>query len=229
MAEWVTRVSDIYAQMMLNDSEKQNNALCVLANLFDLGWSLEAICGTLGNIQIESYINPGACEGNRGIPTTGNLYYGGGLGLIQWTDYPAYSKRHVHPLLWYANQVNGNWYDGNLQCYLIDKADDSSITSCGEGVGPLWGWMRYLSYPYIPFSDYKVFTGSVDDATTYWYYCLERPSEYDTTLQTRKDYANYWYSYLQGEDPPIPTPTPTPPVYASGKKMPLWMMCRRPH
>lgn len=230
MAEWVTRVSDILSQSTLTDTEKQNNALCAMAILNrELGWSLEAVAGALGNIQRESSLNAGACESGRGIPRSGSLYYGGGLGLIQWTDYPAYTKRYVHPLLWYADYVDGNWYDGSLQCRLLDKATDPVITDCGVGQGARWGWMQSSDYPSISFDAYRSFTGSVDDAATYFYHCMEMHSSYQDALDLRKSYANYWYSYLQGEDPDPPEPTPTPPVYGSKTKMPVWMLCRRPY
>lgn len=227
MAEWICRVSDNYSQSVLSQSEMETNALNIMAILNkQMGWSLEAVAGALGNMQRESTLNPGACEGGRGVPAQNALYYGGGLGLIQWTDYPAYQREHVHPILWSARHFNQNWWDGTFQCTLLGYANDATITSCGEGVGALWGWLESNSYPSISFPDYKNFTGSVDDATEYWYFCMEMHSTYEDAMELRKQYANYWYSFLQGEDPPIPTPSPTPSIY---KKMPLWMKTLRPH
>lgn len=228
MAEWVTRVSDIMRIWDLTDSEMETNALNVSYVLADLGWSQSAIAGALGNIDKESSINPGACETNRGVPVNYSIYFGGGLGLIQWTDYPAYSKQHVHPLLWYADDVGADWWDGTMQCELMDKADDSTITSCGQGVGPLWGWMQPSSGAYIPFSQYKVFTGTPEQAAEYWLYDLERPGDISSVLQERQVIARYWYDFLDGKTPTRPV-VPTDPIVRESKQgMPVWMMCSRP-
>ena len=230
MAEWVTRISDVGSVYRLSQSEMQNNAENVLAILNEqLGWSLNAVAGVLGNMQSESTINPGACEEPRGIPRTGSLYYGGGLGLIQWTDFPAYQQQFVHPLLWYANQVSGSWWDGTLQCNLVNLADDFSVTSCGTGQSR-WGWLSSGTYP-MSFSDFKVYTGTPEDAAVIWLYNLERGG-YDTA-EIRKSRARYWYDYLQGMSPEPPSPPPpTPPTPTPSKQskgMPVWMMCRRPY
>lgn len=55
------------------------NAQYILDFLLSRGWTKNAICGMLGNMQTESTINPGIWEGqNLGDMT-------GGFGLVQWT------------------------------------------------------------------------------------------------------------------------------------------------
>lgn len=233
MAEWVVRISDIASVYSLTQSEMQTNAENALAVLNgQLGWSLAAVAGALGNAQAESGLNPGTCEQGRGTPRSGSVYFGGGVGLIQWTDYPPYVQSAVHPLLWYARQVSGSWWDGTLQCQLMNYAADPSITSCGMGQGARWGWMDNGSGVYIDFDSYRAFNGTPEDAAKYWLYDLERPASY-STLGARQSYARYWYDYLQGmspepPDPPSPEP-PTPTPSKQSKGMPVWMMCRRPY
>lgn len=230
MAEWVTKISDTPAQSVLTQSEMEQNALNVMAILCkDYYWSLTAVAGALGNMQVESHINPGACEWYRGVPSSSSLYYGGGLGLIQITDYRPYIKEHVHPILWCADYANENWWDGKFQCQMLTMATNSIWTACGEGVGALWGWMESPTYPSIPFNDYIGYTGTPDEAAEYWYYCMESHMTEQYELEARKSNALYWYDFLLDKDPDIPTPSPTPPVYSSKKGMPVWMMCRRPH
>lgn len=229
MASWVCVISDILSVASISMADRKTNAENVLAILNgQLGWSFEAVCGVLGNMEAESYVNPGACESNRGIPRTGSIYYGGGIGLIQWTDLPAYTKENVHPLLWYADRVSGQWWDGTLQTNLINYADDYTITSCGT-TQPRWGWISSAAHP-LSFADYKAYTGTPEDAATYWLYNLER-GDYGSEA-TRRVNARYWYNVLQGltPDPPDPTPPtpPTPVPSRRGNNMPLWMMCRRP-
>ena len=43
----------------LTQSEMENNAIEFFNKMSSLGWSINAICGMLGNIQTESNINPG--------------------------------------------------------------------------------------------------------------------------------------------------------------------------
>lgn len=55
------------------------NAQYILDYLGSRGWTKNAICGMLGNMQTESTINPGIWQGLQ----TGNM--SGGYGLVQWT------------------------------------------------------------------------------------------------------------------------------------------------
>lgn len=224
MSEWVIRLSDQPSVYQLSEPERNNNVYCFFSEMSNKGWSLEAIAGALGNIRWESYFNPGTCEIGRGIPRTGTEYYAGGLGLIQWTDYPPYTGQYVNPLLWYADQVNGNWWSGNLQCDLIDLADDPVITDCGVGQGARWGW---LSNPtaYIPFSDYKIYTGPVADATKIWLYSLERGG-YDT-LSQRQFYAEYYYEWLSGQEPDTPVDPDHPSYDDEEYYTDFWVMLGR--
>lgn len=225
MSEWVVRISDKASELTLSEPERNNNAYCFFSEMSNKGWTLEAICGALGNIRLESTINPGACEINRGQPRVGSLYFGGGLGLIQWTDYPAYVQQYVNPLLWYANRVNGSWWSGNLQCDLIDLADDPVITDCGEGQGARWGWLNN-SHAYLPYSEYKAYTGSVADAAEIFMWSMERPGD-SSTLSQRQFYASYWYDYLGGMTPDTPTDPTDPEHDMERKRMPIWFYTGR--
>jgi hypothetical protein len=155
-------------------------------------------------METESTLNPGACEYGHGVPGT-SLKYPGGLGLIQWTDYPAYAGINVNPVLWYAAQVNKKWSNGTFQCQMLNKADDSSVTACGMGDGPRWGWQTSSSYPSISFSSYKTYTGSASTAAEYWYYCMEMHSTYAASLPQRKQQAQTWLSYIQQHRDDFPT------------------------
>lgn len=59
--------------------EKTINAQYILDYLTVKGWTKNAICGMLGNMETESTINPGLWE----VPHTGDFNYG--YGLVQWT------------------------------------------------------------------------------------------------------------------------------------------------
>lgn len=62
----------------LDQSQMENNALLLASYFSAKGWSLNAICGMLGNMQSESTINPGRWESGVVAPESG-------YGLVQWT------------------------------------------------------------------------------------------------------------------------------------------------
>lgn len=68
----------------LSMPEMTENAEYILSYLTGAGWTKNAVCGLLGNLQTESTINPGIWEGLN----EGNL--SGGYGLVQWTPATKY-------------------------------------------------------------------------------------------------------------------------------------------
>lgn len=214
MASWYSSNSG------LADRQMQHNARLFFDNMSYLGWSREAVMGALGNIQQESTVNPGICE--RGLPENNTIYYGGGLGLIQWTDYPSYTATKPHPLLWYAQLVRGRWNDGDLQCKLLNEATNPDITWCGLDEGARWGWIDSSTYPTtMSFEAYKAFDGDVETACEAFYYCMEWHSPIEEgSLSRRKGYAASWHEYFK-------TYEPGPPNWLVKRKgMPVWMMVR---
>ena len=209
---WTIRTLD--NGVWLTEAEQQGNATEIYNALSALGWSFLAICGALGNMTHESGgLNPGACERGRGIPAVGTIKYGGGLGLIQWTDYPRpYTGTYNHPLLWNAVRLGQPWYSGNLQCTLLNLATDPVATDCGEGLGAVWGWLTSSSYPSLGFNEYKAVTGRTpEEVAEIFFYCMESHGFNDGTIPARQRYARYWYDYLLGGQPEPPAPEPPDP------------------
>ena len=68
----------------LSLSQMKDNAQYILGYLLGKGWTKNAICGMLGNMQTESTINPGIWQGLN----EGDL--DGGFGLVQWTPATKY-------------------------------------------------------------------------------------------------------------------------------------------
>ena len=88
MSEWIAK------NAFLTRSEMENNARIIYNYFTSKGWTKNAIAGMLGNIEVESTINPGIWE---------NLDpYGGGFGLVQWTPYTKYSN-------WAGSDWETNW------------------------------------------------------------------------------------------------------------------------
>lgn len=88
MSEWIAK------NAFLTRAEMENNATIIYGYFTSKGWTKNAIAGMLGNIEVESTINPGIWE---------NLDpYGGGFGLVQWTPYTKYSS-------WAGSDWETNW------------------------------------------------------------------------------------------------------------------------
>ena len=73
----------------LSLAQMKVNAQYILDYLLAKGWTKNAVCGMLGNMQTESTINPGIWEGLQ----EGDL--NDGVGLVQWTPATKY--------LWWAD------------------------------------------------------------------------------------------------------------------------------
>jgi len=82
--------------------EMQSNAQYIFNYLTAVGWTVNAVCGVLGNMQTESTINPAIWQSLD----EGNL--SGGFGLVQWTPATKY-------LDWAsANNLTPEAMDSNL-------------------------------------------------------------------------------------------------------------------
>ena len=76
----------ISANRYLNMDEMKVNARYISGRLLTLNWTYESIAGILGNMEVESTINPGIWEGLQ----EGNM--SGGYGLVQWTPATKYTN-----------------------------------------------------------------------------------------------------------------------------------------
>lgn len=183
-AEWddVEDEGFISANRYLTMVEMQINAKYIYKKLHNLGWSLNAISGMLGNMQRESTINPGIWqnlnEGNRD----------GGFGLVQWT--PA-SK-----LIDWA-ELN-NWDEAHIevQCMKIHYEMTDNIQ-----------YIPTDTYP-MSFREFSVSTAEPEYLASVFLHNYERAGV--SAESERKANARYWYDYLKdlkpGWEPPDPEP-----------------------
>ena len=168
----------------LTQEEKEKNVDMFRA-YFEGYMTLESMAGILGNMQRESYLNPGQGELNKDFDTR----YG--YGLIQWTPGSVITN--------WSDERGLTWYSGQTQCYRI-KCEGERI----EGVGGTW--LPTSDYPYsweecCALSDYEEATKA---------YLFERERAGVSALDLRLQYAREWYEYLT--ESPGPTPPPDPPV-----------------
>lgn len=186
------------------------------------GWSINAICGMLGNMQAESTINPAFIqETNRyRLPNSANSladvpnsvmknfymeYYGVtrkafAIGLVQWDGYSTSNGERQQKLVAYAIRNNYNWYDGVCQMYRLrgEWQSDSQY----HFFNPVTiGGVRYT------FANYVTSYASPTNLAHAWQAGYERNAG---GLGFRGVNAEWWYNYFTGGEPPEPIEPPDP-------------------
>lgn len=101
----------------LSFAQMTENANYILSYLTGQGWTRNAICGILGNMQSESTINPGIWEGlNSNNPS-------GGFGLVQWTP----STKYINWCI--SRGINPPDINSNLQRILYEVENNLQFYS----------------------------------------------------------------------------------------------------
>lgn len=67
----------------ISNDQEAKNAEYIYKYLYAKGWTLNAVCGVLGNMEYESGINPGRWQGDK-------VNVGPAYGLVQWDPYSKY-------------------------------------------------------------------------------------------------------------------------------------------
>ena len=174
VSEWIK------GNRYLSQSEMENNAV-IIRNFFnDRNYSLEAICGILGNIQQESTVNPGLWQNFQQGSTTL------GFGLVQWT-----------PSTKYTNWANANGY-------AIDDGD-WQLTWIHELTVPTGQWIPTPQYN-MSWSEFIHSTETPEYLASAFLKNFERAR--DEEEANRRTYARNWYNYLSGIAPVPPSPHP---------------------
>lgn len=180
----------------LTQDEMYNNAIIVYSLLYYQGYSRNAIAGMLGNMEIESTINPGIWENLD----EGN--YNVGFGLVQWT-----------PASYYINWANSHGYpatDGTPQVkWLVEETV------------PMGEWIIYSSDYNMPYSDFIVSTTDAATLADIYVHNFLRPANYNN-LPQREAAATRWYDIITNVAPIQPGDIDD----KTRKHMPVWMMLR---
>lgn len=155
----------------LTNEEMAVNAEYIYYYLLDKGWSKNAILGLLGNIEHESYINPGKWQnGCKCSPKYG-------YGIVQWT--PARDK-----ILKYAEE---NGLDASRLDVQLDYLTEMMISGTD--------WVRHKGH-YQTSSEFMVDT----DHDAEWL-CSSFYNNYemafDGSLKIRQKYCRKWLEYFK--------------------------------
>lgn len=223
-------------------TEKQKINANNIKSFFVLkGWTLQAICGMLGNMQAESTLNPAFIqETNRWrLPDSGTdlaqltnavmanfymQYYGDtrkayAIGLVQWDGYSNRNGTPQQKLVAYAIDNDYNWWDGWCQCYRIQG--EYTLDDQYHFFNPVTiGGTRYT------FANYITSTASPTNLAHAWQAGYERNAG---GLGFRGVNAEWWYNYFTGPDAPEPVnpddPLPPMPDPDPGQRdtIPVWL------
>ena len=176
----------------LTQAHRDENAQLIWNYLTGLGWTKEAVAGILGNMDVESSMNPALIEGRlvHTLPdnnTALTISSSTGVGLVQWTGDtttpPAGQK-----LVSFAIRHSQNWYDGDLQCYRLEEECNGDYQfDHGTIHGVYYDWQVYIASTEQP-----------EELAYVWQMLYERGG---TDTQRRKDKARYYYNKLA--KPPI--------------------------
>lgn len=172
--EWIT------GNRFLSIDEMKINAVFIRDYLIVDGWTIESICGMLGNMQVESTINPGTWENLEPYGTNPDVL---GCGLVGWTPSTKYTD-------WCAEN-NYIWYN-------MPPALERIKYELANGIQ----FYPSAEYP-MTFQEFKVSTENPYKLALVFLANYEKPA--DPNQPQRGLNAQYWYNYLTGV-PPTPPP-----------------------
>ena len=237
---WYAKPSGEYA---ISSTEGTANILEMNGLLNDAGYTLEAQAGLIGCSVGEGALNPWRWQMNdHGVDT---VDYSKGYGLFQFTPARGYIDG--------CTQLQG--YAPNLSTTTITSGAQPSDGYCQTNVvitdflgkwtrdcwrdywskttyASLWEQAQHILSTYgngTKLTQAQFATiDDIGDATLAFLACYEGPKIPD--YSNRLNYANAVYPILSGGVTPTPpTPTPTPTPVTRGRKLPIWMMCRKIH
>lgn len=169
----MTRSWISYPDRYLGQTSMQNNAIIFYEYFIALGWTAECIAGMLGNIQVESTINPGLWQG-RSIPP--DIYATNkGYGLTQWTP--------ARKMIQWADQLGLDYQDGNTQLQRLLYERENNLQ---------WSTDNILKYTW---DDFVTSTESPETLARVFVWAYERPEDPD--IELRQQNARAWYNFLQ--------------------------------
>jgi hypothetical protein len=166
----------------LSQDEMTVNAQYILDFFTGLnrGFTKNAICGLLGNMQSESSINFGIYEGLDSSSTTN------GFGLVQWTPNTKYFD-------WAAANGYANDHVGGELHRILWEIDNNQQ------------WINSLDPKGRTFLEFMQSTDSANDLAMAFIQAYERPA--NPNQPNRGTQADYWFTNLTGGGSVTPTPT----------------------
>lgn len=191
-AEW----SDIGPSTGSYSTYQEHNATLLHDWAIGQGWTENAAAAMIGNIQVESGIDP-ACSypkiGNS-LATIGNTYASNypdnAYGLVQWKGRGSTDPNN-NQLVGYAIRYGYQWYDGEIQLQRLTWEYTNSQKFHPQTVDGV----------YYTFASFAASTATPETLAKVWMVCYEGTY---SVLSNRQNNARTWYNYFAGQ-PPVPT------------------------
>lgn len=185
----------------LTIGEMQNNATIIFNELLKNGFTVESICGLLGNTGGvytlgESSINPGIWQNLTPNPALG-------FGLFQWT-----------PSTNYTNWADVNGYERDDGYGQLDWLINQTV--------PTGQWIPTSDYPET-FNEFKASTKDPEYLAYVFLNNFERPA--NRNQPDRQLNARYWYEWYTNSYVPPENPPQNGGEWSS--KMPIWLYLKR--
>lgn len=182
MSNWAAYVTNQVPP--ITTAEQEQNVTNIAAYFRSKGWTDNAIAAMCGNIQTESYLNPGQYQHGYPVGTSS-----GGFGLVQWT-----------PRTKFSDWAGANWEsDFDLQPARIQYELENGLQ-----------WQYRPGYTqYISFADFATSTASVDYLTGAFLYYYEGPQDPESSIALRRQQATRWFTFLGN----TPTPSLGIPIW----------------
>jgi hypothetical protein len=177
MSLYVGKFGNFYASnSALSKEEQKVNATYIYKGMSTYGWTLNAICGMLGNMQTESTINPARWQG-------GVVKDSKGYGLVQWTpstNFRSWSKSTNENELMDEEIARIKWeHDNGKQFY---KTSDYPLT-----------FKQFVVSKESAYYLGRVFGRNYERSSA----ILSGGDAAEKSLNTRGNYATAWYDYLK--------------------------------
>ena len=193
------RSSDIGPSHGSYSTYQKHNAEKIYNYVQSMGWTDNAICAMIGNIQVESWLNPADATPSIGntIASIGNStasqHPNNAYGLLQWKGRGTTDPSN-NQLVGYAIRHGYQWYDGDIQLQRLEWEYNEPAKFHPQTVDGV----------YYTFASYAASTASVTQLAKVWMVCYEGTY---SVLANRQENAEYWYDYFSGGPTPPPTPT----------------------
>lgn len=182
----------------LSDDQKRMNAEYIYSYLSACGWTTEAICGLLGNINNESGYNPGIWQKMNNDSK--------GYGIVQWSpaeDFLRGKKSTVDAVNNLAVNNPVQLMDMQLE-YLLETLEP------GRGIWLPYSESATIRYARLPLShgtpermsseEYTASDCDPRDLALVFNACYERSGAGKKALEERANAAKDWYKHFTGID-----------------------------
>lgn len=219
-----------YDEMSPTKEQRGHNATIIKEWLQDAGWHIVSICAVLGNMEHESYLNPGLYESGKKSASSG-------YGLVQWTPSSTYTTsegkekkgNYIDTLYGKAARAAGEQSLISYQLMQLVTESRNGIENGKQVVEKQYYSSAAFLKPYktsLPTayskgldSNWSDFIGAngdssfidsctIDTMTEIFAICYLRPNytALMNSIKARKNYAKNWYEFFTGTTPTSENP-----------------------